>query len=93
MGVRKIKQFARDKGWAHTNQEKTTEKKMEKRKKTVLALMMGLDNLVPSSYDFEKGAKRAQLRIEATGVDPTELYAKNGEPVEQAKMLMKALGE
>jgi len=92
MGVRKIKQFARDKGWANTNQDKTSEKKMEKRKNVVKSLMMGLYDLVPDFSSFEDDAKRAQLRIEATGVDTKDLYEKNGEPLEQAKILMKALG-
>jgi hypothetical protein len=91
IGVRKIKQYARDKGLANTNQDKTTAKKVERRKNTVKSLMMSVYDLEPAFFDFEKDAKRAQLRMEATGVDTVELYEKNGDPKEQAKMLMKAL--
>ncbi len=91
IGVRKLKQYARNKGWFGTNQEKTSEKKLARNKEATKALMLSIAKLDPKSPDFEAQASRAQLRFKAAGVDMTELFGKNGQPDEQAKLIMKAL--
>ena len=93
MGARKVKQFARDKGWYGTNKEKSTENKQAQNVEATKALMLSVADLDPESPDFEAQAKRAQLRLKATGVDLTELFAKNGQPDDQAKLIMKALNQ
>ncbi len=91
MGLRKIKQFARNKGWAGTNQEKTSKNKLARNKETTKSLLMEVATLNPSAPDFETKATRTQLRLKATGVDMMALYEQNGEMGEQAKMIMEAL--
>jgi len=94
VGIRKVKQFARDKGWAGTNQEKTSQKKLDARKKETIRLMTMVASL--ADYDPADDASkavftRAQLRLRASGVDMMELFEKNGEPAEQAKMILESL--
>ncbi len=55
--------------------------------------MLSVADLDPESPDFEAQAKRAQLRLKASGVDLTELFAKNGQPDDQAKLIIKALSQ
>jgi hypothetical protein len=91
VGLRKIKQFARNRGLAGTNQEKTSKKKLARNKETTKGLLMEVATLDPSAGDFETKATRTQLRLKATGVDMMALYEQNGEMGEQAKMIMEAL--
>jgi len=91
VGLRKIKQFARVKGWAGTHQEKTSKKKLARNKETTKGLLMEVATLNPSAPDFETKATRTQLRLKATGVDLMALYEQNGEMGKQAKMIMEAL--
>jgi len=91
VGLRKIKQFARNKGWAGTNQEKTSKKKLARNKETTKGLLMEVATLDPSAPEFQTKATRTQLRLKATGVDMMALYEQNGEMGEQAKMIMEAL--
>jgi hypothetical protein len=94
VGLRKVKQFARDNKWAGTNQEKTSGKKKEARKKETIRLMTIVASL--ADYDPADDASKAvftrtQLRLRASGVDMMELFEKNGEPAEQAKMILESL--
>ena len=91
VGARKIKQFARDKGWAGANKDKTSGIKLARRKETIKALLLEVASLDPNDARFEDNAQRTQLRLKATGVDLMELFEQNGEPAEQAKMIMEAL--
>jgi hypothetical protein len=94
VGVRKIKQFARDKGWSGTNQDKTSKAKLAKRKQETIRLMSmvaSLTNYDPADDASKAAYTRAQLRLKASGVDTMELFEKNGEPAEQAKMILEAL--
>ncbi len=92
----KIKQFGREKGWKGFNKEKTLAAKNEKRKRDTIAIVQmvaGLKGYNPPDEESNGVYERVKLRLEATGVDLQELFGKNGDPVEQAKMLMKAMAK
>ena len=58
-----------------------------------MQILVELHEHDPSDEEAKAAYERAELCLEATGADLQELYAKNGEPLEQAKILYKAMAE
>jgi len=86
-GILSIRQFGRDKGWKGHDQSKSSANKHEKRVQTVIAIMREVEDITANEGD----CKKAQLLLESTGADLPTLFAQNGQPLKQAKMLMTAM--
>ncbi len=74
----------------------TTAAKKKKRAQDAMALlnmMAGLPKFDEKDGNVVAEYQRAMLFVEATGVDLTKLYEKNGEPKEQGQLLMAAMKE
>ena len=47
-----------------------------------MSMVAKLTDYDPDNKESEEAFSRAQLRLQATGIDTAELYEKNGEPSE-----------
>jgi hypothetical protein len=100
VGVRTVKQVGRDKGWAGFNADKTTAKKIDRRRNDAQLMMNMVDRLppLPQRTDPTYAAtiaqyKRVEALILATGVDMEALYELNGQGDEQFKLLVEAMAK
>ncbi len=71
--------------------EKTTEKKTERRANHAKVLLNMVAELPPYNKNVRQRYDTVLFYLKATGVDMEDLFAKNGQPAEQAQMLMKAM--
>jgi hypothetical protein len=91
VGLRTIKQFGRDKGWAGFNAEKSSDKKHQKRVDHAKLIMKIVSSLpTPYANDHYQQYDMAQKLLNATGVDTTELAAET-DPIGQLKLLVNAM--
>ena len=86
------------------NADKSTAAKLAARKKyavSILLMVARLNDLIPKAQDplqraaeetaLKKQVARVEGYIQATGCPPSKLYAANGKPAEQVKILVQEL--